>query len=502
MAVAFRALLLTSVICLTVTHAASAEVLGDTDPILLKPPAGKTGTPKVFIMINGAEVANTHYVEVCQAVQAASEFNLWVAIPSFLINTPNPGQINSKIKSAISAIADAGFPGGIVDPAKDVVVAGHSLGGIFSQKTVVQDGYAAVVMFGSYISSTNGYHIYDYPKPVLTLGGEMDGLTRVTRIAKSWTELQTRIGTDGEDAKFEYPVVVLPGVSHSQFCSGVNVTAFGLFKDKCPEATWPAAHKAIGANVAAFLTILHDEGDKDAAKELLTSGMKYTSELVAGYLAAEAMDVGDWCADAQQQEAATIGATISVNVTQCSSFASFDLYNPSIQNKQATVVQELQYTPNPTDLSTVYLCAKELDCKINTAASLAKALGKAAPSVPSKTCQSHNDAVIKTALSMVTAATKTRYTNIEKQLTTAEDVVYSTGVTWQGASFGFDTSGDTVKVTSPRLTIATDASLWPGSQLCKYLTPSRVIEYAMVDGLPAFDACPAQRQAARDIVVV
>merc|ERR1712137_1074640 len=158
--------------------------------------------------------------------------------------------------------------------------------------------------------------------------------------------------------------------------------------------------------------------------------MQYTSDLVAGYLAAEVIDAaGDWCADAQQQEAVTVGSVITVNVTRTSNFASFDFYNPSIHGSQAQVVQELEYTPNPGDLSTVYLSAKVLDCKINTAAALAKAAGKAAPATPSHTCQSHNNAVIENALSTVTTATRARYANVLKQLTTIADDVYSQGVT-------------------------------------------------------------------------
>jgi len=110
--------------------------------------------------------------------------------------------------------------------------------------------------------------------------------------------------------------------------------------------------------------------------------------------------------------------------------------------------------------------------------------------------------VIAKALSMVTDATKTRYTKVLKQLTTIDDVAYSTGVTWQAASFGFDTSGDDVKVMSPRLTTSTDASLWAGSQLCKYLSPSRVIEYAMVDGLPDFNHCPVKKAESSGAVYV
>merc|ERR1712070_1006736 len=131
--------------------------------------------------------------------------------------------------------------------------------------------------------------------------------------------------------------------------------------------------------------------------------------------------------------------------------------------------------------------AQEIDCKIKTAAALAKELGKPAPSSPEDTCKDLNDEAIQVALKLVSPATRARYLSKLKPLTTKDDEVCSTGPGWQASSFKFDASA----IVSPRLTTGLDAALWAGDQLCKYLSPDRVIEYMMVDGLPAFDACPA-----------
>jgi hypothetical protein len=464
---------------------------GAAAPIVIKPLAGKSGAHKILVVVNGAFVPNDDYVDVAKAIQSATDLNLWVAIPSFIINTPNPGEIDSKIKGSISALESAGFPGTARSDV-DVVVGGHSLGGIFSQTAVAKGNYAGLVLFGSYLSSINGYAVNTYPKPALTLAGELDGLTRITRIAKSWLELKDlRDKEGGEDARFTHPVVALPGVTHSQFCSNTNVTSFGM-KDKCPEVSLADAHSLIGSTVSSFLSVVFNSGDVAGAKAKLDSGLKYTEQLVSGYLQAfEITKQGNWCARAQQQEALlakTDGTNVSVEMT--SNFASFDSINPSIDGDKVKVVQELQYKLNPTDLSTMDFSAQEIDCKINTAAALAKAFGKATPTQESNTCRSWNDQAIDIALKLVTTKTRDRYLNSGaiKRLTTKDDVVYSTGVTWQAASFTFDTSS--ASVVSPRLTATLKASLWPGEQLCKYLAPDRVIEYMMVDGLPAFDACP------------
>ena len=87
---------------------------------------------------------------------------------------------------------------------------------------------------------------------MLTLGGELDGLTRVTRLARELASLEAAVAAGGERAKFDRPVGLALGVSHSQFASGVNVPSFGV-KDLRPAVTEGAAHAAIGEIVAAFL---------------------------------------------------------------------------------------------------------------------------------------------------------------------------------------------------------------------------------------------------------
>jgi hypothetical protein len=462
---------------------AVADVLPGTDPIVITPDAGKTGADKVLIVINGAKVPNVDYIEVAQAIQKASDLKLWVAIPTFLIDTPNPAEIGGKITGGISAIQDAGFPGG-VDSASDVIVAGHSLGGIFSQGAVVSGDYTGLVLLGSYLSTINGFRVDTYPKPALTLGGELDGLTRVSRIAQSIQELRTRVAAEGDGAKYTHPVVVLPGQTHSQFNSNLNVTAFGT-KDKCPEVSDSQAHEEIGHMVSAFMTLVFGSGDSSSAKSRIDSGMAYTEELLGGYISAtELIKAGQTCKDAQESEAALASVSVECLADVTTSATVYDTKSPSIDTSagRVTAIAYAPYRLNPGDLSTSDLSAEEQDCKIATAETLAKKFSGAA-SQSSNSCQTVNDAVLAQALSLVTPATLDRYHRNLKPIVTAPDVDYSTGITWKAANFKFEDKGDKIEVTSPRL-----VSL--GEQLCKYLSHDRVIEYLMTDGLPAFDACP------------
>jgi len=446
------------------------------DLIIQKPLASKMGPEKLFIIINGAYVPNTDYAELGQKIQEASPLKLWIAIPSFALNCPNPGQINSKIKDAVSQVKGQGFAN--LTTSTDVFISGHSLGGIFSQTVVGAGGYAGLVLFGSYLSTVNKLSLKTFKYPVLTLGGELDGLTHITRIAQEFKAMEDRIAADGHAALYKFPVVVLPGQSHSQFCSNVNVTSFGN-KDLMPDVSWDVAHAKIAEAVTNFLNLVITPGDA-SAQAYVDSNYNYTADLLSGWFAAQ-NEESSWCAYAQKLNAANVTSTFKVNTVSCSNFGSFDVTYPSVHkdSHSVQVVDELQHKLNPTDSSLVDISAQEIDCKMEREEAILKAFGETAVSGP-QTCRAVNEAAITKAFSLVSAATRERYQRVGKPFAVQNDSKYSTGITWQSGSFGFSPDATQVKVQSP--------VLFTGDIfLCKLLSPSRIVEYMMTDGLPRFD---------------
>lgn len=447
------------------------------DPIVMAPSASKTGPQKLLIIINGAYVPNTDYQQVGAAIQRASPLKLWVAIPSFILNCPNPGEIDSKIKASVSAVQAAGFAN-ISAPA-DAFVAGHSLGGIFSQGVVKKGGYAGLILLGSYLSTVYSNSVESFPYPVLTLAGELDGLTRITRIVREWNSLQTLIGKKGKAAADTHPVVALPGQSHSQFCSNVNVTSFG-HKDLAPAVSLSAAHEAIGEAVADFFSNVL--GSDEAAKSRMAVRADYTQQLLSPYMKAQMSDASSWCVEAQRALAPNVTGGYIVQPNVCSNFGSFDLTYPSVY-AGPKVVEAVDLTVrslNPTDSSLTPVSPTNIDTKTVTQAALIKAFGQHGSAAPDS-CALANVAAVAAARELLKgSATLSRYDAEGKPFVIEEDDVFSTGVTWQTGSLGLSTDGKHVKVKSARLVTGSN-------MLCKLLVPSKVVEYMMVDGLPRFD---------------
>ena len=98
--------------------------------------------------------------------------------------------------------------------------AGHSLGGIIVQGYTKSnpEKFKGQILMGSFLNrgqvEGKAGDKCPYPVPTLTIGGEVDGLARISRIAEAAVAVKMFSNKD------EFPVVILEGVSHMQFASG------------------------------------------------------------------------------------------------------------------------------------------------------------------------------------------------------------------------------------------------------------------------------------------
>lgn len=83
----------------------------------------------------------------------------------------------------------------------------------------------SIFLWGSYVSKSIHDPALNYGVPVLTVGGEMDGwMARITRIAQAYDQMKnSSIGFD--KSKYSYPVVIIEGLNHASFLSGIPPSA-------------------------------------------------------------------------------------------------------------------------------------------------------------------------------------------------------------------------------------------------------------------------------------
>jgi hypothetical protein len=210
-------------------------------------------------MIQGADIKPEQYIPLMKEVQSVSKdsISLWVGIPEFV------GDMAFELDHGVNRILDQMKSAGMTT--STLFMAGHSLGGAMVQLWTADNAanVTAQILMGSFLTRVwkNDY-VFSYPVPTLTIGGELDGLARVTRISEAYyTQLLDPAAPvpyspslPGSDLVKTFPVTVIEGSTHMQFASGTPPDL--VFKmDLVPEKSYPAAHRAIADDFVNYMRL-------------------------------------------------------------------------------------------------------------------------------------------------------------------------------------------------------------------------------------------------------
>ena len=249
-----------------------ALAAADGGVILRQLPGKQLGPPLALVIIQGASSPSLGYKPVAAAIQNASSLPVWIAIPEFILDTPEPLQYASKLQEALQSLERAGMPAN-----HKTVVFAHSLGGVFAQQHAFDTGGAgldALVLYGA--TELRKYRDAPLASPLLTLDGDLDGLLRVSRQAEAWWHSSHRSNSSSR------PMVLLEGLNHWSVSSGPpppNVRANDLPAD----VSAPAGHAAIATALADFLSARFDQrkAQRAEAAARMVAAEEATAELVS-----------------------------------------------------------------------------------------------------------------------------------------------------------------------------------------------------------------------------
>jgi len=111
-----------SILCFCVTASIG-------DDVILKPL--KQGQPQVgMVFIQGFEIKPEQYIPLATAIQNASNYSLWVGIPDFTFDIPEPIEISEEVERIIKSLQMTGMN------TTSIFFAAHSLGGIILQNYI------------------------------------------------------------------------------------------------------------------------------------------------------------------------------------------------------------------------------------------------------------------------------------------------------------------------------------------------------------------------------
>jgi len=180
------------------------------DDVILSPIAGKTGpvaavyfaqvrlytlrysqSNLLSYISQGADIDTDQYSSILASLQSAVSFPLWVGVPQTPFDIAAiPLGLSTGITRIQKAMVDAGMP----ESPDFNFYGGHSLGGAMIPDYVNDNSASADGQFllGSFLgrkfrtgATDEGRPQVEYPVPTLTVGGELDGLCRISRITEA-----------------------------------------------------------------------------------------------------------------------------------------------------------------------------------------------------------------------------------------------------------------------------------------------------------------------------
>lgn len=145
------------------------------------------------------------------------------------MDTPNPLELSGAISDALNQLYAAGL-----DKNAPVFYSGHSLGSVMIQDHLANKNVkaAGLILTGGYIQRKYLWPTFNFNIPTLTIGGELDGLSRITRIAEAFY-----LSNERDSHIDDYPVIVAPGVNHWQFAGEGEIPFLVKERDLQAEST-------------------------------------------------------------------------------------------------------------------------------------------------------------------------------------------------------------------------------------------------------------------------
>jgi len=498
----------------------------DSSPIIM-PPLITKGTNIAIVWIHGADCDNAAYKSIASVVLNVGGKvgqRIWVGIPEFIFDVPEPILIDYYVEETIKSLRAAGFTG------DNILIAGHSLGGVMTQiyansnKNLIKGQF----LMGSVLTrdrreiQDNGTTHYNYDVHTLTIGGTKDGLMRITRVAESFWHSYINIENAQKDL---FPVVALDGVSHMGFMSGKPPKAVAE-RDLVMDVSESEAHQMVATVMVQFM-------DQIIMGNRPTINTTSTANIVAPLI--EAMELEGFynlkqpcyahdlvgpTDDPTCQHGATwhdvvtqrvMGGALNSKVTLVNddNFHRVQTINPvhlPIVNtscnakpvtpcviKSITVSENIYGTLDTLDTGYYPIAASEMKTKICSRQRVQEHAGHPDADFHQldevgNRCAEINQYAINWAYGKLSVTARKLYDTYGVKMVVGDDMgPYNEGPLWIWTymSYTKNLTANTYTVKAPMMRTPTDyfISSAAGFHYCKVLSPFKAIEWMMVDGL-------------------
>jgi hypothetical protein len=443
-----------------------------------------------------------------------------VGIPDFLFDVPEPIVLSGGIDRILQSMKDSGMN------TSDIFFAGHSIGGMMLQDYLSDNKHAGIgqILLGSFLFRK--YRNVTYPVPTFTIGGELDGLCRVTRIMEAYYH-HILHASDHLSAIKNFPVVVVEGMTHMQFASG-DPPPFVRARDLKPEISGNDAHKTVAYLLTAFMSVHTDASNSTAVLALSTAIQRtdqFLKPIVVAYEREGFYNFKPPCFENPPSPACTVGCPWTEQAMQImggleeAHLNDTDaihpvteifpaIHHPHILNNcnadvpsctlnTVSVTQNIYDEMDKLDSGFISTSANEIRAKLKSRQAVLEAVGyqnvnfntSDGPSI----CKDINQEVYKWALQNAGSHTTKRFQMVGVGMVMGEDKGSYIFPHWMLVPLSYnkgknETGGEIIEVVAAMMRTPVDYFIKPFAAMhfCKLLSPARVTEWMYVDGLRTY----------------
>lgn len=472
--------------------------------VIIEPyPGSPSDAPNVLLIIcNDVSTAFTSYQSLFESVQRSvyNDINNGLDLWGVLINVTTSTTTSSlrlDIQSAVDAVRNLGYEGGN----DSIHLAAHSVSTSRMTSTIARDdpnSYGSVILLSAYLPSTVS-SLENYPLPALTVSGELDGITRITRIAREYLAFDAvSKETSPSFAAANVPVIALDGANHIQFCCDAPLS----YNDIAAEVSLQETQQLLSFTLGCWVTIQSGTSPFDinfCTEMLLQMTLDSATKHFNPYNSLYARDFGERAVTYQyvipnlassDLDDMAVTSTYYPTADEClESKTTFQNTTGTILSVQTCICS--QWFLNTDDSDVVPVSPLESPVKgLSQDMVVVSHPNDPVPVGPSRFNKDLNQESLATALAAVSPTARARYqdTSRAKQVVFIDDVEVPSGPDWFYSFLTFEPSASNPAVYECGTVYLEVASNFPsatirGSRYGKLLPLSRAAEWIMIDSL-------------------
>ncbi|GFO17496.1 titin [Plakobranchus ocellatus] len=397
-------------------------------------------------------------------------------------------------------LAEAGAGAGY-----DLFLAAHGhVGHVVSVYTEAVPGKVrGLLLLGTYLH--RDFSLKDFPVSVMTIVGELDGVTRITRIASTVQSMEKAAASD-PDLIIENPLVVLRGSNHAIFAG--DELPLSLYElDIEPEADEiDALQQATDFVMLFFTSILGEpEGAEERARKAFQQTFADAKRLTEPIRTVRNLTQEDmksyWVKTAQKWLSGLEGPESSL--IEVDSFVTNSDILPlpptlGVEGRIKYVItfSDVSYEDAIDDVASVpaHQAALEIAARMIGPERIQNYLLNTTIA-RNYTCKDINYASFLTAYHSASEEARNRFDQVARSVIFLPDIVTDSEAVWKNTPLKVDMVGHETHVTSVSYKTRNEEGSDPyaGLYFCKLLPPERALEWIYVDSIRRNVASPGVR---------